>query len=159
MQKTVSIDFEEYDSINDLSSIDRDLLNIAIRSANNAYAPYSKFRVGASGLLKDGSVVAGANFENASYGATVCAERVLLANVMVNHTKNALTTISVSASNANGENDKPISCCGICRQTLLEYEVATNQSLRIIMGGASGKVIIVNSAKNLLPFAFSSSDL
>ncbi len=99
---------------------DRQLLAAARRAARNAYAPYSKFKVGAALLCKDGSVVTGCNVENASYGLTMCAERVAIGRAVAEG-KRAFVAIAVVALGKNGKNVRP---CGACRQVMVEFSSA-----------------------------------
>jgi cytidine deaminase len=71
----------------------------------------------------------------------------------------AVETMAISYHNHNGFSNKPISPCGMCRQYLVEYENRTNTPMRLIMGGLEGKIYIVQSAAQLLPFCFTSEDL
>jgi cytidine deaminase len=135
------------------------LLQEARRAALEAYAPYSRFRVGAAALLENGKMVLGSNQENISYPAGLCAERVLLSAVSSLYPQVPISSIAISYLNALGPADHPISPCGICRQSLLEYERRMHRSFRIILGGSEGTVIIVPSAASLLPLAFSDEPL
>lgn len=155
MKQTITTVIEQLDTDDELSAADLELLNQARSATQLAYAPYSNFKVGAAARLSGGGVVLGSNQENASYGATICAERVLLASLSVTHPSEHVTTIAISYNNIDGLNSKPISPCGICRQSLLEHEINHRHQLRIIMSGLNGKVWIVDSATSLLPLGFS----
>ena len=91
----------------------------------------------------------------------LCAERVLLASASMLETDEPIKTMAISYNNLsrNGESDKPISPCGMCRQSLMEYEQRTNQPIRIILSGMEGKVMIIESAASLLPFSFNSESM
>ncbi len=151
--------FEIYDSINDLDKDDSELLQKAIETTNHAYAPYSNFFVGAAARLKDGAIITGANQENASFPVGICAERVLLSSVSSQHPSTAIETIAISYDNRNGESDKPIAPCGLCRQTLFEYEQRQQQPIRLILGGMEGEVYIIEKASLLLPLSFTKEDM
>ncbi len=151
--------YEVYDSINELTKPDAELLNMAQAVTKNAYAPYSHFNVGAVAVLKNGALINGTNQENASYPVGICAERVLLSSLSSQYPDIQVETIAISYHNENGESNKPISPCGICRQTLAEYEERLQHPIRLILGGLSGKVIIVPKASMLLPLRFHSEDL
>ena len=135
------------------------LLSEARSVTQFAYAPYSNFQVGAYAKLVNGESVSGTNQENASYPVGICAERVLLSSVASQYQNVAIDTIAISYNNTNGESDHPISPCGICRQSLSEYEDRVKQPIRIILSGMQGEVYILSTAKHLLPLSFSSTDL
>jgi cytidine deaminase len=102
------------------------LLNAARQACERAYAPYSGFAVGAAVEAEDGEVFVGCNVENASFGATLCAERVAIAN-MVSSGRRRLVALAVYALA-----DEPAMPCGICRQTLAEF----GQKVRIMVAGS-----------------------
>lgn len=159
MKQKFEFDYEVYDDIKDLNSSDAELLDKARSVTKNAYAPYSKFFVGAAGRLKSGEIVTGTNQENASYPVGICAERVLLGNAATMFPNVSIETIAVSFDTKNSKPDHPISPCGMCRQSLLEYEERTNTPIRIILSGQEGKIFVIKTVKQLLPFAFGSIEL
>jgi cytidine deaminase len=152
-------DFEVYDSIKDLTEEDQWLLTEAREVTQHAYAPYSNFQVGAIARMANGELVAGSNQENASFPVGLCAERVLLASASSLFPKIPVNTMAISYHNNNGESNHPISPCGICRQSLVEYESRVSHPIRLILGGMEGKVFILDTASMLLPLSFSSEDL
>jgi cytidine deaminase len=151
--------FEVYDNIDELDEKDAWLLREARAITAQAYAPYSRFHVGAVAMLESGEVVAGTNQENASYPVGICAERVLLGSAATLHPDVPISAMAISYSSAEVKSDHPISPCGMCRQTLLEYEGRTKKHIRLILSGQEGKVYIIQSARFLLPFAFTSTEL
>jgi cytidine deaminase len=151
--------FEVYDSAGDLTGEDALLLEEAKKTTKQAYAPYSRFSVGAVAKLANGKWITGTNQENASFPAGICAERVLLSAVSALYPGTAIDTLAISYHNDNGDSDHPISPCGICRQSLQEYEQRTKQPIRLILGGMEGKVFIIPRAGLLLPLAFTSDEL
>ncbi|RZM07582.1 MAG: cytidine deaminase [Pedobacter sp.] len=151
--------YELYESIDELAPADKALLEAARKITAKAYAPYSHFLVGAVAKLANGETVAGTNQENAAYPVGICAERVLLSSASMLHTDVPVETMAVSYNNTNGKSDRPVSPCGMCRQALREYEDRTSQPIRIIMSGMEGEVIIVDKARQLLPFSFGGNDL
>jgi cytidine deaminase len=151
--------FEVYDSIEELQEEDAWLLSEARSVTAHAYAPYSHFQVGAVARLANGEIVAGSNQENASFPAGLCAERVLLAAVGSLYPKVPIITMAISYHNENAPSDHPISPCGICRQSLSEFEERVKHSVRLILGGMEGKVYILQQASALLPLSFTGDDL
>ncbi len=93
------------------------LARAAERAAENAYAPYSRFRVGAALLLADGAVVTGCNVENASYGLCICAERNAVFRA-VGERGPGVRVVAVAVANLQGAASPP---CGACRQVLSEF--------------------------------------
>jgi len=151
--------FEVYDSVEDLKNEDRELVEEARKTTANAYAPYSHFNVGAIAKLHNGETVKGTNQENAAYPVGICAERVLLSAAATLFPDIAIDTLAISYDNKNGKSNHPISPCGICRQTLLEYEERVKQPIRIILSGLEGKIFIIKKASQLLPLSFGGDDL
>lgn len=151
--------YEVYDSVNDLAEADAQLLKEARETTAAAYAPYSKFNVGAVARLVNGELVVGTNQENASYPVGICAERVLLASAATIHPNVAIDTMAISYHNTQGKSAHPISPCGMCRQSLVEYEERMNQPIRLILSGMEGKVVVIEKANSLLPLSFGSVDL
>jgi cytidine deaminase len=135
------------------------LLEAAYKATGDAYAPYSNFRVGVALRLSNGEILTGSNQENASFPAGICAERVALSAASATFPGTAVTSLALTYINESGNSDWPISPCGICRQTLSEYEQRFGQSIRLILGGISGEIYIINRATDLLPLAFSSQEL
>ncbi len=158
-KKEIHFSVEIYQSDAELNAADAALLEAARQTTAKAYAPYSQFRVGAVAALVTGDIVAGTNQENASYPVGICAERVLLSTLASQHPDVAVNTIAISYDNRHGESDRPISPCGICRQSLTEYEERVKQPIRIILGGLKGEVYILEKASHLLPLSFSANDL
>jgi cytidine deaminase len=152
--KEHSFSFEVYDSADELGREDADLLKRARSVTQQAYAPYSHFKVGAVARLKNGETVHGSNQENASFPAGLCAEGVVLATASSLYPGIPIDTLAISYDNERGPSDKPISPCGICRQSIREFEQRTGQSIRLLLGGQEGKVYLVPEASMLLPLAF-----
>jgi cytidine deaminase len=154
-----SFEFEVYDSIDKLTKEDALLLSEAKNVTKIAYAPYSNFHVGALARLTNGKTVAGSNQENASYPVGLCAERVLLSAASSLYPGVPIDTIAISYQNDNGSSKRPISPCGICRQSLAEFELRFDKPIRLILSGLAGKVYIIPKASFLLPLSFSGEDM
>lgn len=147
-------DYEVYDSPAELSEKDISLLKIAQQAASNAYAPYSRFCVGAAAELKNGEIVTGGNQENISFPAGLCAEGVVMAVASSQFPGVPINTLALSYHSSTVRSDHPVAPCGICRQALREFMDKTGASIRLILAGMEGKVIIVPDASSLLPLAF-----
>jgi cytidine deaminase len=159
MKKDYLFSYTSYNSSDDLSEEDRQLVKEARLAVDKSYAPYSNFKVGAAALLKSGEIVSGANQENASYPAGICAERVVLATVSSLYTNAVITKMAISFFNVNGNSNYPITPCGFCRQALLETIHHTGQSMQLILCGMEGEVWIIEDARQLLPLSFTGNDL
>ena len=155
----ISIEYDVYDSVDQLTKEDADLLRTAYQATDKSYAPYSQFHVGAAVILANREILSGSNQENASYPVGICAERVLLSAASSVYPKVPILTMAISYRNAEGKSNKPISPCGICRQTLVEYESILHHPIRLILGGMEGKIYIIKDAQSLLPFSFSGEDM
>jgi cytidine deaminase len=134
------------------------LIEAANKATLFAYAPYSQFRVGAAALLADGSIKTGSNHENASYPAGICAERGLLSGINPLDKQQQILAMAVCYT-SNTNNSTPLSPCGICRQTILEMQLAQDAPIAMYMCSPDGQVIFVEDAAHLLPFYFSSKNL
>ncbi|RYG01901.1 MAG: cytidine deaminase [Chitinophagaceae bacterium] len=148
------IRYEEFTSSDKLITEDKALLEKAREATADAYAPYSHFKVGAAAKLDNGEIVTGTNQENASYPVGICAERTLLAAVSTQFKGRQIVAMAVSYDNEGGDSDQPVAPCGMCRQSLVEFETRMQHPIKIIMGGLTGGIITVENATSLLPFAF-----
>ncbi len=154
----IHINIEEYKSPDELSVDEQHLIDRAIQTARDAYAPYSEFRVGASLLLDNGTFVNGNNQENAAQPDGLCAERVAIFAANAMHPESPVKMMAIAAVYQDKLLDQPVYPCGSCRQALLESENRFNQPVRILMYGMAG-IHVVNSIKDLLPLSFDSSFL
>ena len=129
----------------------RDQLVAAARvAAQNAYAPYSRFPVGAAVLTERGDIVAGANIENASYGLTVCGERVAIQTAAALGHRTILA-VAVSAPRAPGTTP-----CGACRQVINEFKPSGRELLVLLDNGDTVETVTLSV---LLPVSFGPRDL
>ncbi len=158
-KETQVFEYEEYDSIDELSALDKELLERARQITKTAYAPYSHFHVGAAARLTNGKVITGTNQENASFPAGLCAERVLLSSASSVYPDQAIETMAISYDSTFIKSDHPVAPCGVCRQSLVEFEERMRQPIRLILGGMAGQIFVINNAAHLLPFAFRSDEL
>jgi cytidine deaminase len=159
MKKELTIAIDSYVDSGALRPEDAELLDLARKSTADAYAPYSRFRVAAAVRLANGKTLSGTNQENASYPAGICAERVVLSAASAVYPGVAVSALAVSYFHDGGVHSRPVSPCGICRQTLTEYELRGGGPIRIILSGFSGEVLILHSAADLMPLAFTSAEL
>jgi cytidine deaminase len=159
MKKSYSFSVDVYDSVEGLPKEDALLLEKAQEATEHAYAPYSDFHVGAVARMANGEFLRGTNQENASYPIGICAERVLLSVASAVYPGVPIDSIAISYKNLHGESDHPIAPCGICRQSLHEYEERTNHPIRLILGGMKGQIYVIEQAGQLLPFAFTKNEL
>lgn len=147
----------------ELSSENRALVDAAKEATRGSYVPYSHFRVGAAVLLDDGSIVSGANQENAAFPSSMCAERTTAYWAGANNPGKRMLKIAIAANThdlpGNEGRDfadcfqrSPIAPCGACRQALMEYE-NLHGPMEVILYGAD-KIYIVESVAQLLPLTF-----
>lgn len=142
---------------------DTDLIEAARAAARNAYAPYSRFGVGAALRLEDGSIVSGCNFENASYGLTLCAETVALASANAQGVLAQVVGVAViggpMAEDGSLSGTAPVFPCGRCRQMLYEAACISQRDLPVDCAAAQGHAVKRYRISELLPDAFGPSDL
>ncbi len=150
--------FDEILDRKELTNTDIELLNKAEEILKKAYAPYSKFNVGASVLLEDGSYVCGNNQENASFPCGICAERVALFATKANNPHLKIKKIAITTQSERFNIESPIAPCGMCRQVLLEYEEQQKESIEVFLFN-DAKVLKFKQAKDLLPLHFSEDRL
>ena len=158
-KETYPFEITVFDSIDEMNLDDAALLKEARLVTKDAYAPYSHFHVGAFAKMVNGETVSGTNQENASYPAGICAERTLMSAASVLYPGVGIDTVAISYHNLNGHSDKPISPCGICRQSLAEFQKRTDHPIRILLSGMEGKVQVIENAASLLPLVFTSDDM
>jgi cytidine deaminase len=154
----ISITYTEYNSIEELNQIDKELVLAAREAAKNAYAPYSKFRVGAAVILESGMIISGANVENAAFPSGICAERSALSYSASNYPADKPVTIAIAAFNEKGLTKNPVSPCGNCRQVIAEEEFRNNNNIRVILSGET-KLQIIEKGGDLLPLQFNRNSL
>lgn len=138
------------------------LIDAARAVSANAHAPYSGFGVGAAVLLSDGSIVTGCNFENASYGLTLCAEAVALATVNAQGKLREVREIAVIGGALKEgviSGSDPVRPCGRCRQIIHEAATLSATDLLIHCASADGHLVEAHRISDLLPFAFGPADL
>ncbi|MCW3084417.1 MAG: cdd [Bacteroidetes bacterium] len=155
----LKISYAEFENESELNESDRELLQKARVAAESAYAPYSNFYVGAALLLKNGQIITGNNQENVAYPSGLCAERVAIYAAGATFPDEAIETIAVTCKSPAFEVNEPLSPCGACRQAIAEYEMRHNSKIRILLAGEKGRIRMVESISDLLPFMFKAEEL
>ena len=148
MAQTININYEHY-TLDTLPTSDSELVKAAFEATQQAYAPFSGFKVGAAARLRSGEIITAANCESEVFPSGLCAERSLLYHYATNHADNPIEAMAI-ASNPSERECYP---CGACRQVMLDTENRQQSPIHIIMAGG-GTATVVNSAKDLLPFTF-----
>jgi cytidine deaminase len=134
------------------------LINKAKEQVENAYAPYSNFKVGASVLLENGALFVGSNQENAAYPSGLCAERVALFYANAQFPDVPVRAMAIAAWSGNAYVANPITPCGSCRQVILESENRFDNDIAIYMYG-SECIYHIENAASLLPLRFEKKSL
>lgn len=149
MKSELTINFEHFDHIEVMPLADQELIKAAKEATQQAFAPYSEFRVGVAARLRSGEIITAANFESEVFPSGLCAERILLYHHQTHHADNAIEALAITAHDSERE------CfpCGACRQTLLDVERRQVLPLRIVMSNGESATV-VGSAECLLPFSF-----
>ena len=142
----------------ELSEEERELVEAAMMATNGSYAPYSKFLVGAAARLQDGTIVTGANQENAAYPSGLCAERTALFAAGAQHPDQPVVALAVAARKGRQFMARPISPCGACRQVISGVEERYGVPIRILLYGTEG-VLVSEGIKPLLPLCFVDEDM
>ena len=150
----ISTQFSVFESVSELPNDIQDLMKQAIDVRKNAYAPYSKFKVGAALLLDNGKIVLGSNQENAAYPSGLCAERVAIFQAGAIYPEAKFLKMAITAASDNNQTTSPIPPCGSCRQSIAEYEIKQDFPIEIYFMGEIGAIYKSDSIKNLLPFMF-----
>ena len=146
-----------YDDVSELPSDIKSLMNKAIEARNNAYAPYSKFKVGVALLLENNQVILGNNQESAAYPSGMCAERVAIWRASSEFPDVVVKQLAITASSGNMLLNRPVGPCGACRQPLSEYEINQKKPIEIYFMGEEGNIVKTDSLLSLLPFSFDST--
>ncbi len=144
-------------SLHDLGDEELVLIRKAEEAIEFAYAPYSLFSVGAAILLDNGVIVTGTNQENAAYPSGMCAERVALYSSASQYPGVGIRRLVVAAKRKGINSFVPATCCGACRQVMLEFEHRQKIPFQVIMLFNEDQWISAPSAETLLPFSFSRS--
>jgi len=147
-----------FESASELTDDDQKLVESAKEASSKAYAPYSRFNVGAAIRLANGVIVKGNNQENAAYPSGLCAERVAMFYANSKYPEVAVEGIAIIAMNDDGILKNPIAPCGSCRQVLLETESRMKQEFYTLLVGAT-EIYKIDSSAALLPLSFTGEGL
>lgn len=142
-----------------LDPLVQSLLDAACSALDQAYAPYSGFRVAASLRLGDGRIFTGTNQENASYPVGICAERVAISIANSIAPGVVVASMAIAYRPSVGKGDSPLAPCGMCRQALVEQHSRQNKPIELIMAGESGPIWRLADSSELLPLAFTPKSL
>lgn len=153
--KSILID---YNSPAELDKQYQELIQKAKDAAKKAYAPYSKFKVGAAVLLENNEIIQGNNQENAVYPSGLCAERVAIFYANSKYPNIPIKAIAITANTENGFIKEPIPPCGSCLQVMLESENRSDKSIRVLLYGQN-KITIADNIKQFLPVNFNNEML
>lgn len=156
---TIGTTIQVYESLEELSKEDELLIKEAQAATLKSYSPYSGFAVAASAILENGKILSGANQENASYPLCLCAEMVLLSTIASEYPNASIKTMAITIKSSKQVLDMPVSPCGACRQTLLEFENRQQSPIRILLMGEIGAIYELDAVKDLLPLSFDGSVL
>ena len=155
--KKLEINYLEYNGLDELEPKDRELCEAAEKALAGSYAPYSKFNVGAAVRLADGSIVTGANQENAAYPSGLCAERTAMFSAHANHPDTPMTAIAITAAQNGKLNEDITAPCGACRQVMAEYQKVSGRKWTILLYGKK-KIIKLSQVDDIMPFIFTNLD-
>ncbi|MFP4065066.1 MAG: cytidine deaminase [Bacteroidales bacterium] len=158
-KQEITLQYLEVPDIRDLPGDEQALVKAAREMIGKAYAPYSSFYVGAAILLQNGEMIRGSNQENGAYPSGLCAERVAAFAASSIFPGVAMTKIAVSAGSPKFHLEAPVSPCGACRQVLLEYEASQQLPMKVLLSKEDGKIIIVETIRDILPLSFIGSEL
>ena len=153
MKKIDNITSIEILSYEELSEMQRTLIDKAKVATELSYSPYSKFRVGVAILLENGEIICGTNQENAAYPSGICAERTAMFYANSSYPTIAPVCMAIAAFHNGKFKVQAISPCGACRQVLLESEVRYDKKIQLLLYGAE-EIISVKSVCDLLPLNF-----
>lgn len=154
MDKSFTIRYREVGSLEDLAPEDRELMMHAFEVAEDAYAPYSGFHVGAAVRLSDGSMVCGSNQENIAYPSGLCAERTALFAASAQR-PDMRDYKAIAIVGIDGEGHRcEASPCGACRQVMAEYEQQQGHPMRVLCYVSENCIREFGSVTDLLPFGF-----
>ena len=158
MKESFTFNYQLFSNWTDLPEQEQRLVDKAYEAMENAYAPYSEFKVGACALMDDGSFILGNNQENAAFPSGICAERVALFYAGANFPNKKVLTLCIVAKGELMPASQLLSPCGGCRQVMLESENRQKQPIRVILVNQDKRTMVLDSVIQLLPFGFGRID-
>jgi cytidine deaminase len=158
MKQSFTFNYQLFSNWTDLPEQEQRLVDKAYEAMENAYAPYSEFKVGACALMDDGSFILGNNQENAAFPSGICAERVALFYAGANFPNKKVLTLCIVAKGDLMPASQLLSPCGGCRQVMLESENRQKQPIRVILVNQDKRTMVLDSVIQLSPFGFGRID-
>jgi cytidine deaminase len=155
----IQINIREVDDLSELTDLEKQLVEKSRQVTDNAYAPYSGFRVGAAILLDSGTIITGSNQENGAYPSGLCAERVAIFSASSLYPGKDMIAIAIAAKSSRTNAFQPVSPCGACRQVMMEYEALQNKPIKMLLSQEQGSILLVEKVEDLLPLAFKGEKL
>ncbi|WP_224483827.1 cytidine deaminase [Robertkochia aurantiaca] len=156
---TITSELTVFGSVEEVPQQDRELIVRAMTVRDSAYAPYSRFKVGAALRTASGAVVVGSNQENASYPSGLCAERVAVYQAGAQYPDDPIEAIAIAARSELRIVSQPVPPCGACRQAIAEYESKQGSPIRIYFTGETGEVMMTPDLQSILPLVFNRKSL
>ncbi|HET8803724.1 MAG TPA: cytidine deaminase [Aequorivita sp.] len=153
-KQKIEIQLVVFETISELPKNIQKLMDKAQQARENAYAPYSHFRVGAAILMASGEITLGNNQENAAFPSGLCAERVAIFHTGALFPNEKISAMAITARSLNQSLSEPIGPCGACRQSMAEYEQKQKSPIAVYFMGETGKIVKVDSVMDLLPLGF-----
>ena len=158
MKKNITITYDHLSSIDELTNEEQQLIQSATTSVQNAYAPYSKFKVGAAVLLDNGEIIIGNNQENIAYPSGLCAERVALFAAKAKYPSANVLKIAIASDGDLLNKDDFLTPCGACRQVMAEVTKRQDNHFDIILMNNDKTILVFHRINDLLPFVFGNSN-
>jgi len=145
---------EVYENIDKFNENEKRLIEEAINASNNAYAKYSNFKVGSAVLLSNNEIITGSNQENAVFPLGLCAERVALFSASNKYPNEPVIALALSTKKELKQDELPVFPCGSCRHSIIEQESKFNNKIKLFIIGSNGKIFVIETVQDILPFAF-----
>lgn len=149
----IEIEYSIYSGLEELEAADKELALAAISAMQGAYAPYSHFHVGAAVRLNDGTIVKGANQENAAFPSGICAERTAMFSAGASYPTKDMTEIAIAGGVMGKLGSHPAAPCGACRQVMAQYQAKSGKPMAILLVSAQN-ILKFKRVDDLLPFIF-----